>query len=110
MELNRFLLKCNSIDFNFSQLFNLITFATEYPKVKPWDESNDCGWALVKLGLTQINEIIHICGFYKANMIFFHPIIIIRVHSMFVDKTGNNHLLEIRLLETGFLSCFQPNP
>ena len=24
--------------------------------------------------------------------------------------TGNNHLLEIRLLETGFLSRFQPNP
>jgi hypothetical protein len=23
---------------------------------------------------------------------------------------GNNHLLEIRLLETGFLSRFQPNP
>jgi hypothetical protein len=24
--------------------------------------------------------------------------------------SGNNHLLEIRLLETGFLSHFQPNP
>jgi hypothetical protein len=24
--------------------------------------------------------------------------------------TGNNHLLKIRLLETGFLSRFQPNP
>ena len=27
-----------------------------------------------------------------------------------VLKWGHNHLLEIRLLETGFLSRFQPNP
>jgi hypothetical protein len=27
-----------------------------------------------------------------------------------VKFTGHNHLLEIRLLETGFLILFQPNP
>jgi hypothetical protein len=27
-----------------------------------------------------------------------------------VGKEGHNHLLEIRLLKTGFLSRFQPNP
>ncbi len=32
------------------------------------------------------------------------------VKNIFCTFTGNNHLLEIRLLKTGFLSRFQPNP
>ena len=31
-------------------------------------------------------------------------------HAPCVEEWGNNHLLKIRLLETGFLSRFQPNP
>jgi hypothetical protein len=53
------------------------------------------------------------CGLKKNTFIveysYDHRLITYRL-KIIVRSKGNNHLLEIRLLETGFLSRFQPNP